>query len=462
MKVIHLIKAAWKNRDRIGDGTQDRELAAFLPAALEIQSTPPNPIAKWLARSLMLLFIIALIWMLVGQINIVASAEGKIIPSARVKKIQPLEKAVVKKILVKEGQYVQQGEALIEMDNTLTSSDRARVGAESEAIKNNLSLNETFLDLLSKSESEQVMIRYQDIKLDDNFSYKNLLWQQWQQYRSQQKSLKKSLLKSQAEQAASYEQITKLKQVLPIIFNRTAKVKQLYQDKFASEDEYLRLEQERIETVQDLAREKQGYKQLQASIDETKERLKSFIAQKKSEQLTKITDYQRQLESTNNELIKAIDLNAKKILYAPVAGRVQSLAVSTIGGVVTEAQELMLIVPTEEKLEVQVFIDNKDIGYVYESMPAEIKIHTFPFTKYGIVNAEVTHVSNDAILDEQRGLVYSMHLTMHKNTLPVNGKAFALMPGMQVTAELQTGKRRIIEFFLAPLMRAKHESIRER
>src|SRR5690606_33848677 len=106
----------------------------------------------------------------------------------------------------------------------------------------------------------------------------------------------------------------------------------------------------------------------------------------------------------------ASDLNAKKILYAPVAGQVQELSVNTVGGVVTDAQQLMLIVPEEDKLEVEVFLENKDIGFVHKGMPAEIKIHTFPFTKYGIIDGDVSNVSNDAIVDEKRGLIYSMQL----------------------------------------------------
>ena len=108
------------------------------------------------------------------------------------------------------------------------------------------------------------------------------------------------------------------------------------------------------------------------------------------------------------------------------------------------------------------FLENKDIGFVQEGMAAEIKIHTFPFTKYGLIDGEITTISDDATIDEQRGLIYGMHLLMKKNTIFVKGKEVRLMPGMAVTAEVKTGERRIIEFFLAPLLRYKDESIRER
>jgi len=193
-----------------------------------------------------------------------------------------------------------------------------------------------------------------------------------------------------------------------------------------------------------------------------KHQLQTLTAQTTSQTLQDMTEVQRQIASLDEELTKATDLNNKQILYAPVEGQVQELAINTVGGVVTEAQQLMLIVPSEEQLEVEVFLENKDIGFVHEGMPAELKIHTFPFTKYGVIDGEVTTVSDDATVDEQRGLIYGMHLLMKKNTIWVDNKEVRLMPGMAVTAEVKTGTRRIIEFFLAPLLRHGNESLRER
>ena len=465
MSLFAKFKDAWQHREKLGDSQQTRELAAFLPAALEIQAAPPHPLAHWLNWSLIILLVLGAIWACVGEVNIVASAEGKIIPSSRVKQIQPLEKAVVKKILVKEGQYVTQGEALIELDNTLTSSDQTRMAVEVDTMQRNLSVSKAFIDLLSKPDNEQRTLKFEHITLNeqnDNSLYRKLLWQQWRQYWSQQQTLQNRLTKTAAEQASTREQITKFKRTLPIVSRRTAKFKKLYEQKFSSEDEYLTLEQERIEITQNLASEKQRLKQLQAVMNEIKQQVNTFTAQTQAEQLSKITEYQRQLAAMNEELIKAKDINAKQILYAPVAGRVQELAANTIGGVVTGAQQLMLIVPDQEQLEAEVFLANKDIGFVNEGMTAEIKIHTFPFTKYGVIDGEVTTVSDDATFDENLGLVYGMRVIMEKDTIQVKGKDVKLIPGMAVTAEMKIGYRRIIEFFLAPLLRSRKESLRER
>ena len=138
------------------------------------------------------------------------------------------------------------------------------------------------------------------------------------------------------------------------------------------------------------------------------------------------------------------------------------LAIHTIGAVVTPAQELMIIVPKESVLEVEALVLNKDIGFVHEGQLAEVKVDTFNFTKYGLVDGKISYLSDDAIQDENLGLVYKAVVQLDKTQMWVNGKAINLSAGMTTTVEVKTEKRRIIEYFLSPLLRYKQESIRER
>ncbi len=470
MSALVVLKDAWVNREKLGDGHRSREMSAFLPAALEIQESPPHPLTRWVSRALLLLVTIGIVWAWFGEVNIVASAEGKIIPSSRVKQIQPLEKAVIKKIFVHEGENVSKGQALVEMDSTLTLADKDRLSSELNTAQLQLSISKALTKVFKLTEKEQNEIDQSQIQLEQIPTasgqevelYQQLFWQQWQQYLAQLQTLKSELAKNQAEQAASQAIIQKLEQTLPIVTQRAKTLKNLYAEKYASEMDYLQLEQERIEKSQDLSAERHRFKQLIAAFGETEQRIKVMKAEAKSTQLQTMAETQRQISALKEELKKATDINQKRILYAPVSGQVKELAISTEGGVVTEAQQLMQIVPDEEYLEVQVMLENKDIGFVREGMPAEIKVQTFPFTKYGVIEGEVVSVSNDATVDEQRGLIYGMQVKMNKNTVRVNGMDVKLKPGMAVTAEVQTGHRRIIEFFMAPLLRARAESIRER
>lgn len=475
---------AWRERAKLGDGSKHQNLAEFMPAALELQESPPNPLVRWLAWVLIALFVLALGWACIGKVDVVASAEGKIIPSSRVKQIQPLTKGFVNAIHVKEGQFVNQGDALIELDRTITAADQARMQQELHNASLNLAGAEALQQFLVNAASSQdttqnptqnshpTINTATDIQLNVHAAIKpteteillhqQKTWEQWQQYQAHLSSLHSGLQKVQSEKIGNQETIKKLQQTLPMITKRAQALESLYAKNMASEAEYLELEQQRIERVQDLAAQQQMQQQLNAAINEAQQQINALKADTLGKLLAQIADSRNQIATISEELVKATDMNNKQILYAPVAGYVQQLAINTIGGIVIEAQQLMIIVPEEESLEVQVMLGNQDIGFVQKDMAAEIKIHTFPFTKYGLIDATVTHISDDAIIDEKLGLVYTMHLKMHKSTIRVEAKDVKLIPGMAVTAEVKTTQRRVIEYFLSPLLRYKQESIRER
>jgi hemolysin D len=468
---------AWRDRAKLGDGSKHQNLAEFMPAALELQESPPNPLVRWLAWVLIALFVLTLIWACIGKVDVVSSAEGKIIPGSRVKQIQPLTKGFVKAIHVKEGQFVNQGDALIELDRTITAADQARMQQELHNASLNLAGAEALQQfLVNQSDSNEKkniqpnMATEVELKVHASIEpteteillHQQKTWEQWQQYQAQLSSLHSGLKKVQSEKIGNQETIKKLQQTLPMITKRAQALESLYKKNMASEAEYLELEQQRIERVQDLAAQQQMQQQLNAAINEAQQQINSLKADTLGKLLTQIADSRNQIATISEELVKATDMNDKQILYAPVSGYVQQLAINTIGGIVTEAQELMIIVPEEESLEVQVMLGNQDVGFVQKDMAAEIKIHTFPFTKYGLIDATVTHISDDAIIDEKLGLVYTMHLKMHKSTIRVEAKDVKLIPGMAVTAEVKTTQRRVIEYFLSPLLRYKQESIRER
>jgi hemolysin D len=162
------------------------------------------------------------------------------------------------------------------------------------------------------------------------------------------------------------------------------------------------------------------------------------------------------------ELVKLERRSELMQLASPVAGTVQQLAVHTVGGVVSEAQPLMAIVPAESSVEVDVAVENKDIGFVRAGQAAEVKLETFPFTRYGTVPATVKFVSQDAVMDETKGAMFQARLRLHTPAIDVDGKTVQLAPGMAVTAEIKTGERRIIEVLTEPFRRVAGEALRER
>jgi hemolysin D len=199
-----------------------------------------------------------------------------------------------------------------------------------------------------------------------------------------------------------------------------------------------------------------------AAIFEARTQRAALVAETRRLALDSLNDAEQKRVAFDQEELKADSRGRQMTLTAPVDGTVQQLAVHTIGGVVTPAQALMVIVPKDNPLEVEAVLENKDIGFVSAGQEAEIKVETFPFTRYGTIDGTVTQVSGDAVADEQKGLVFVARVTLAKSDIRVEEKTVPLQPGMAVTVEVKTGSRRVIEYFLSPLLRAGEESLRER
>jgi hemolysin D len=256
--------------------------------------------------------------------------------------------------------------------------------------------------------------------------------------------------------------VHKLEQTVPIARQRADDFRNLLDQHFVSKHDYLEREQTRIEQEADLANQRSRLKEIEAALREVRGQRSVMTAETRRTSLDGISDGQQKTAELEQEHLKADSRSKLMQLTSPVDGTVQQLAVHTVGGVVTPAQPVMVIVPHNNPLEVEAFIENKDIGFVNPNQSAEVKIETFQYTKYGTIHAKVTSVSHDAINDEKRGLIYSTRVKMDKAKINVDGTDVNLSPGMAVSVEIKTGKRRVIEYFLSPLMQYGHESLRER
>ena len=231
---------------------------------------------------------------------------------------------------------------------------------------------------------------------------------------------------------------------------------------FISRHAYLEKEQLRIEQEADLATQRSRINELSAALQEGRSQRAALIAEAKRLALDSLNEAEQKSTTHSQELVKAESRGRLMTLTAPVDGTVQQLAVHTVGGVVTPAQPLMMVVPKDYPIEVEAYVENKDIGFVNPGQEAVVKIETFPFTRYGTIDARVSHVSHDAVNDEKRGLIFPARVNLARTTIQVEHKAVNLSPGMAVTVEVKTARRRVIEYFLSPLLQYKDESLRER
>ncbi|AZN36124.1 HlyD family type I secretion periplasmic adaptor subunit [Iodobacter ciconiae] len=460
-KYRQVFAAAWQSRKQQDLPPKSANELAFLPAALELQENPPHPAARITLWALLAFILIAFTWACLGKIDIVAVAPGRLIVSDRSKTIQPLEAGVVKSIHVQDGQMVQAGQLLIELDGTVSGAENTKQQTNLYDAELNALRAKALLVALDNRQAPVVNHVAAGKELQ-SLEASRLALSQWQELQARLSTLDSDTSRKQAERAGVQDQIARFEQTLPIIKQREKDFQDLALQNFVSKHGVLEKQQARIEAEQDLANQRHKKSELDAAIRGNAQQRIAIQAEFRRTQHDLFSQASEQARSFTQDVVKTGQLQKQTRLTAPVAGIVQQLAVHTVGGVVTPAQALLVIVPKDEAVEAEVVLENKDIGFVNAGQAAAIKIETFNYTKYGLIEGLVRNVSFDAVPDEKLGLIYQARIKLHKNKMNVDGKWLKLAPGMAVTVEIKTGQRRIIEYFLSPLMAHVSESVRER
>lgn len=454
---------AWRNRKAMDSPVRLSHEVQFLPAALSLQEQPVNPLARYIKWSIMAFSALALIWACVGEIDVVATAQGKIVPSGKSKVIQPSEVAVVKAIHVYDGQQVKAGDLLVELDASQTGADVERLKSDLLAARVDSVRAGALLESISSRQEPKLVA--QDLSGASDIQVRSA--EQW--LRGQYLELRTNVDEAQAvieqrtaEIQASQATVDSLSKTLPIAEQLAADYKRLLERNFVAKHAWLEKEQSRLDQERELAVQQAHLLELKASRREAEQRRENVIAQTRRAMLDLQHESDQKVAALTQELIKAEERDRLTRLTSPVDGTVQQLAIHTNGGVVTEAQPLMVVVPKDQPVEVEAMLENKDIGFVRPGQDVEIKVETFTFTKYGIVHGEVISISDDAIEDKQRGLLYSVRIRLGQSQIRIGDKDVSLSPGMVVTAEVKTDRRKVIDYFLSPLREYVGESLGER
>jgi hemolysin D len=453
---------------------------AFLPAALEVVETPPSPIGRAITWTIVLLFCIALTWASIGQIDIVASAPGKIVPSVRNKIIQPFETGVVRAIHVQDGQHVQVEQVLIEIDPTINAAERDRVAKE--LLSHQLDIARLQAALRGAEGSAKfappVGASSEQVELQNAF-----LSNQLSEYRAKIVNLDRQIAQHEASKLMVEETVEKLTQIVPLAEQRVEARKTLADKGFAVLLNYIQDKMELIDKKQELRVQQAHLVQVTNEIAALQAQREQADAEFRRTNLSDLAQAEQKAAGLREVVAQADQRRQLQTLVAPVDGTVQQLAVHTIGGVVTVAQQLMVIVPADSQLEAEAMISNRDIGFVHPGQQAEIKVDTFNFTRYGLLHGVVQNVSQDAIVPETgdkekmlrtgaapanssapqgQDLAFAARVSLDSIQMQVEDKVVNLGPGMAVTVEIKTGSRRVIEYLLSPLLRYRQESLRER
>ena len=451
----------WAQRDQLDREHLAHDEAEFLASALALQRTPVSPAPRVAIWMLMMFSLLALLWACFGKLDIVASAPGKVIVSGSTKTLQPLTTASVREIHVREGDSVQAGQLLLVLDPTEPAADVQRISSDLEAARLQAQRSRAVLDAIDRNHLPAIhqadglpQARIIELNVQAQAIY--------QEFRARLARNQADIDKRQAELQSTRALVQKLESTLPYTQARAHDYKELSERNFMSRHAWMEKEQQRLDQEGELTTQRSRETEINAALREAREQRNALVTETKRQLLDSWSEGHQKSTALEQELIKAQSRLQLTQLRAPMAGTIQQLAVHTIGGVVTPAQALMLLVPQQHSVEVEAMLENKDIGFVHAGQAAEVKLEAFPFTRYGTVQGTVTHVSKDAVNDEKRGLLYLTKVRLEKNTITVNGHQEDIMPGMVATTEIKTGQRSVIEYFLSPVMQYKDESLRER
>jgi hemolysin D len=433
----------------------DAITAAFLPAAQEIEATPPGAGGRAVLWTLIALCVAALAWASLSRVDIVAIAPGRLVPAGQVKLLQSLEAGTVKAIHVVEGQRVRAGQALIELDPTLARADRARVAAELDAARQELARQRAFVVAIGRSRPPAVatgLVAAQRAALAAATAG----------HSSRLRQLDQSIARRRAELQATRAQVGKLERTLPLVSERAAALLRLAGAGLVPRQSALEPEQQRIEVEQDLAAARATAAATEAAIGELVEERRGARAQAEGAAFERIAELEARVAALSQEDIKRDRRARAGTLRAPVDGEVQQLAVHTVGGVVQPGATLAVVVPSAPALELEALVLDRDIGFVREGQRAVVKLDAFPFTRYGAIEGAVTTVGEDSVPHERLGPVYPVRVRVARNDIRVDGREVRLSSGMAASVEIRTGERRVIDYLLSPVARAAEESLRER
>ena len=432
--------------------------AIFSTASIALRQQPPSRVARMVTLAICSMAGLSVGYASLAFMDIVVTAQGRVIPSGKSKIIQPLEAGVVKAIAVKDGQAVKAGDLLMELDATATQADRDRVQREFwETQADVLRLNA----LLS---GNAAMAQASDLPTAMVVNQQSVLTSRRLEQDARMAALAADVAKRTADRDAITANINQLRNSLPLVRKKHDMREELAKTGHIAETGLIETRLELLNMEKELAVLGNRFNESAASLNASVQQQKQAQAEFRARGSAELVDAMRKSDAAKQELVKANQRRDLTVLRSPIDGVVQQLAVTTVGGVVTQAQALMTIVPFSAALEVETQVMNRDVGHLKVGQRVINKVETFDFTRFGYIDGTVQWVGTDAVNDPKLGPVYPVRILLKTGETPnvVNGQRGTVTAGMTVTSDIRTGERRMIEYFIAPMLRYQQEALRER
>jgi HlyD family secretion protein len=435
--------------------------ADFLPEILALQEEPPSPLPRFVLWTVLALVGALSIWACVGKLDVVAVAEGRFVPRSQLRIVQPAEGGVMRELLVKEGERVRAEQVLARMDVRAAEADAA--AARNEAALKRLQLR--------RIDAELAGTTLEPRPGDPQNLHAQIEAQRAARAHAHEAGLAEQrtvIARARREMQAAQETHAKLAGALPMLIEQQQAFEKLARDGYAGKLMAAQRSRERLEAEQDLRAQEHRVEGARAAIEQGERRIAQIAAAYRAQLQGERVETETQLVRLEQELEKLGHRQRLAELRAPADGVVKDLATHTPGAVLAPGTVLMTLVPEGEALVAEVWLANQDAGFVSGGQSAKLKVATFPFQKYGMLDARVLRISADSserpgeAAKAAGGYAYRAQLEPLAQELRLGEVRHALLPGMQLTAEIKLGERTVLEYLLSPIRKVAAEAGRER
>jgi len=424
--------------------------------AVMVQTTPSG--ARVIIWAILAFIIIAVIWASFATLDEVTRGSGKVIPSGQVQVIQNLEGGIVLSLAIKEGQVVNKGDVLLQIDNTRFLSSLR------ENTQNYLSIKAKNARLKAEAEGKPF-----EVPADVLAEQPELVNQERILYESRQKELEttRQILKQQIAQrrqdiAGFDSRLAQNKRGFALLNKELVMTRPLVKQGVMSEVELLRLERQANEIQGDISNTEISILREKAKLEEAIQKLEEAEINFRNLARVELSETDSELRRLAETSMALEDRVKRTEVTSPVRGTVKQLLVNTIGGVVQPGMDLVEIVPLEENLLIEAKIRPADIAFLRPGLKTIVKITAYDFSIYGGLEAKVEQISADTITDEEGDSYYMVRVRTDESVLVTPRGSLPIIPGMLTEVDILTGKKTVLEYLLKPILRANERAMRER
>lgn len=430
----------------------------YMPEVLAAEHRKQNQLAPILLYSIVAIFLVLFIWAGVAEIDEITRGEGKVIPSSKLQIVDHLEGGIVQEIYVNEGDIVEKGQLLIRIDNTVAEARfsegktlyyrflandarlRAQIAEKEFVVPKEVIDN-------APAEAEDAMRNYK-VRMEDLKNEQMIANQDTEQRLQELNELE--------------SRITEINMQLELISDKIKVTESLVKQKLEPEVALTDLKIRQSELRAEVSSLRSNIARAKSSLLQAEERARQVTIKFKAEDWNELKDVTNRLASARGSFTSESDRFSRTEVRSPVRGIVKQLLVSTIGGVVQPGEDLVEVVPLEDKLLIEAKVNPKDIAFLRPGLQASVKITAYDFSVYGDLKGELLRVSADSITDEQGNVFYKAYLKTDSNVLSKTKQPLPIMPGMVASVDILTGKKTVLDYLMKPILKAKNRSLTER